>query len=157
MPMRHTPPTRTPTLAQRALELASLNLPDARIWIDQGRQLRYWFSMAPSAYSRVYRCLLGVARSGPPEMRVVEPDLRVLAANRALPHVYRTDDTGTKLCLWLPRRREWCPQMRLAETYLPWTAQWLDYFEEWLWTGEWAGGGEHPRSKLKRWGTNERF
>jgi hypothetical protein len=27
---------------------------------------------------------------------------------------------------------------------LPWAAIWLFYFEEWLASGEWKGGGEHP-------------
>jgi hypothetical protein len=27
---------------------------------------------------------------------------------------------------------------------VPWTALWLFYFEEWLVSNEWKGGGEHP-------------
>ncbi|WP_258193290.1 hypothetical protein [Paraburkholderia sp. BL25I1N1] len=34
--------------------------------------------------------------------------------------------------------------MKLADTHLAWTVEWLGYFEEWLVTGEWAGGGYHP-------------
>jgi len=34
--------------------------------------------------------------------------------------------------------------MRLDQTVVPWTALWLLYFEEWLFSGEWAGGGLHP-------------
>jgi hypothetical protein len=42
--------------------------------------------------------------------------------------------------------------MKLNETYLPWTSEWLDYFEEWLVTDVWAGGGAHPEPRRKRWG-----
>lgn len=34
--------------------------------------------------------------------------------------------------------------MKLSDTYIAWTAEWLGYFEDWLATGEWAGGGRHP-------------
>ncbi len=34
--------------------------------------------------------------------------------------------------------------MRLDQTIVPWTALWLFYFEEWLESNEWKGGGEHP-------------
>lgn len=84
-------------------------------------------------------------------MFVLSPNLLDLAAGRPLPHVYKHDGKGTRLCLWFPRQNEWVPQMRLGETYIPWTAEWLNYFEEWLLTDVWAGGGEHPSMKKKRW------
>ena len=34
--------------------------------------------------------------------------------------------------------------MRIDQTIVPWTALWLFYFEEWLFSDEWKGGGEHP-------------
>ncbi|WP_179098563.1 hypothetical protein [Burkholderia pseudomallei] len=38
--------------------------------------------------------------------------------------------------------------MRFIETYIPWTAEWLWYYEYWRSTGKWVGGGAHPsRSK----------
>ena len=74
-----------------------------------------------------------------------------LAQGREIPHIYPHSGLGTKLCLWLPGSGEWSPQMRLSETYLPWTAEWLDYFEDWLITDSWAGGGAHPAPRRKRW------
>ena len=150
--MRRRPPLPPPpSLAQRGLELARLALPGARMSIERGRLLRYWFSVAPTAYSRVYRCLLRIPRNGFPEMVVLEPDLRVLAGARPLPHIYPHDGLGTQLCLWLPRMNEWVPAMPLADTYLAWAAEWLNYFEEWLYRHDSAGGGEHPRTRQKRW------
>lgn len=36
--------------------------------------------------------------------------------------------------------------MRLDQTIVPWTALWLYYFEQWLVSGDWHGGGQHPES-----------
>jgi len=34
--------------------------------------------------------------------------------------------------------------MLIADTTVPWTAEWLANYEVWLATGEWHGGGEWP-------------
>jgi hypothetical protein len=34
--------------------------------------------------------------------------------------------------------------MMLDQSIVPWTALWLFYFEEWLESNDWKGGGEHP-------------
>lgn len=36
--------------------------------------------------------------------------------------------------------------MRLDQTIVPWTMLWLFYFEEWLASGDWKGGGMHPEA-----------
>ena len=35
--------------------------------------------------------------------------------------------------------------MRIDQTIVPWTILWLFYFEEWLDSNEWKGGGVHPK------------
>lgn len=35
--------------------------------------------------------------------------------------------------------------MRLDHTVVPWTLLWLFYFEEWLESNDWKGGGVHPK------------
>lgn len=147
--MRFAPPIRVPTLAERAMELRALNFPDSQVRLFQGQELRFSFSISPTVFSRLYRCVLLLTPSHSPQMFVMTPDLRALADGQPLPHVYQHDGPGTKLCLWLPRKNEWLPQMRLLETYVAWTSEWLNYFEEWLATGVWAGGGEHPQPSKK--------
>jgi hypothetical protein len=34
--------------------------------------------------------------------------------------------------------------MRLDQTVVPWATLWLFYFEEWLRSDDWKGGGMHP-------------
>ena len=145
------PPRRVPNIAQRHGELKRLNWPDSTLDFIQGRELRFGFTVTPTEFSRDYRCQLRLFPTSIPNMLVLEPDLKVLAAGRKLPHVYPHDGTGTSLCLWHPKSYEWSPAMRLDETYLPWTAEWLDYFEHWLATDEWTGGGIHPSTTPRRW------
>jgi hypothetical protein len=44
---------------------------------------------------------------------------------------------------YLPRTGEWHDRRLLAETMVPWSLLWLLYFEEWLMSNEWKGGGVH--------------
>jgi hypothetical protein len=37
---------------------------------------------------------------------------------------------------------EWAGSMRIDQTFVPWTATLLYYFEEWLASDEWKGRGE---------------
>lgn len=145
------PPLRRPNLAQRHAELRALKWPDTTLDFAGGRELRFGFKVAPNPLGRVYRCLLKVYGTRFPELFVLEPNPAELAPERTLPHTYPHKGSGTKLCLWLPAAEEWCAQMKFSETYLPWAAEWLDYFEEWLVTDEWSGGGAHPDGKKKRW------
>ncbi len=145
------PPLRVPNLAQRHAELKALKWPESTLEFVQGRALRFGFKVAPTPLSRVYRCSLKLYAAKSPELFVLDPDPRAVAVGRVLPHTYPHDGAGTKLCLWLPKAREWSAQMRLDETYLPWAAEWLDYFEEWLVTDVWSGGGAHPEMKPRRW------
>jgi hypothetical protein len=137
-------PLYRPSVVRWRSELRSLNWPGARLRVVRGRKLHFSFKIAPTPFARVYDCQLNLYDDKSPEVLVLSPDLTLLAEGRSLPHVYQHDGPGTKLCLWLPREKEWTPAMRLDETYLPWTAQWLDYFEEWLVTDVWSGGGAHP-------------
>lgn len=83
-----------------------------------------------------------------PVVRVLSPVLepRFDALEEApLPHVYfdRHDLTLSPLCLFDPVAGEWTPQDLIAETTVPWAADWLACFEGWLATGRWFGGGRH--------------
>lgn len=141
-----------PSLAQRALEFRRLDWPGARISMSV-RQLICSMEMAPGAYGRLYQCLLKITPdAAQPDVIVVGPDLNGLAHGRAIPHTYAYGGSGTRLCLWWPKGREWMPRMKLADTFIPWTGEWLHYFELWLKTGEWSGGGEHPVPVKRRWG-----
>jgi hypothetical protein len=81
-------------------------------------------------------------QGGRPQIFIDGPDLHALAGGRRIPHLYQ--QKPPKLCLYLPRTYEWQSWMRLDQTIVPWTVLWLFYFEEWLASDDWKGGGMHP-------------
>jgi hypothetical protein len=84
-----------------------------------------------------------LAQGGVPDVFVETPSLCSLSGGRKLPHVY--SEAPVELCLYLPTTHEWKPHDRLDLTVVPWAYLWLHYFEDWLTTGEWRGGGRHPQ------------
>lgn len=105
-------------------------------------RLSWSFAARPTAVSREYHLRLEYRTGGVPELYVFSPDLVALAGDRRLPHVY--SQSPTRLCLYLPGTGEWHSSMLLATSVVPWAYLWLFYFEEWLSSGEWKGGGVHP-------------
>lgn len=77
-----------------------------------------------------------------PKVYVTSPNLLELANGRKIPHLY--SQKKQKLCLFLPQVREWHSAKILSRTVVPWIYLWLFYFEEWLFSDEWKGGGIHP-------------
>lgn len=96
----------------------------------------------PTPLSREYGIRLDYRVGDTPDVTVETPDLRGLADGRRLPHVYKQEPP--RLCLCLPGTGEWRPQLRLDETMLSWSHLWFFYYEEWLESDDWKGGGEHP-------------
>ncbi|MFC8563905.1 hypothetical protein [Peribacillus frigoritolerans] len=86
-----------------------------------------------------------------PEVIVLSPKLK-RRGNEKIPHIY----PGEKLCLFRPRKKEWTKEMLIADTIVPWTSLWLYYYELWLATGFWLGGGEHFEPKKKRGKSSEK-
>jgi hypothetical protein len=146
-----------PNLAERLLDLESLGLIDASHTFSGGQKLVFRAPLSPSPVSRIYTCELHVfPGSACPEMIVVEPNLKLLAKRRKLPHTYPYSGNGVRLCLWSPKLKEWDWHMNLSDTYIPWTVRWLWYFEDWLYSDEWAGGGDHPDEPRRRFGVERR-
>jgi len=104
--------------------------------------LTWKFDIRPTPLSRTYAMLLKYRKQGSPEVYVLAPDLNILAEGRRLPHVY--SNKPVKLCLHYPKREEWSPAHSIADTIVPWAYLWLTYFEDWLLSDEWKGGGKHP-------------
>jgi hypothetical protein len=108
------------------------------------------YRVRPTPVSRKYAIQIRFQRGGTPQVFVTEPDISALANGRPIPHVYRDP---LHLCLFLPRAKEWDGTMRIDQTFVPWTEVWLYYFEEWLASDDWKGGGKHapaPRNRKKR-------
>lgn len=51
------------------------------------------------------------------------------------PHRY----PDQSLCLYYPHDRSWSPAKHIFKTIIPWTSEWLAYYEVWCLTGIWYG------------------
>lgn len=78
-----------------------------------------------------------------PDVYLLEPKFDV--GTRRPPHLYSFSQQ--KLCLYLPGKQDWSSSMNLADTIIPWACEWLFFYEMWLITGSWYGGGEHLEAK----------
>jgi len=98
--------------------------------------------LRPSPLGRLYDVRIGYRKGDTPDVVITAPDLNDLARGRYLPHVYSAKPV--RLCLYDPQTDEWSPTVSFTDTIVPWTYLWLDYFEEWLVSDVWKGGGRHP-------------
>ncbi len=105
----------------------------------QGGSLVCTGKIQPTELSAVYSVRIECPPDGPPVARVIDPPLRSRSDTERVPHTYSDD----RPCLYYPKRRDWTPERAIAQTVVPWLSLWLFYYEIWLTTGEWKGGGIH--------------
>jgi len=105
-----------------------------------GRSGLVWNGSArPTPLSEQYRLRISYDLGYLPQTKVLQPELR-RRGERKIPHMYDQEN----LCLFNPNKREWNDRMRIATTILPLACLWLYFYEVWLATGDWHGGGDHP-------------
>lgn len=112
--------------------------------MQRGRLL-WEYTALPTPLSRTYEMRIEFRERHSPDVRCVAPDLMALAGGKKLPHVYA--GTPPKLCLYTAKLGDWDPSRPIADTIVPWSYEWLFYYEHWLATGIWEGGGTHPVSQ----------
>jgi hypothetical protein len=76
-----------------------------------------------------------------PEARVLTPELKRWH-EEPIPHFYGNG------CLCLHEPSEWDESFLLADSIIPWAAEWLYFYEIWHAIGSWHGGGEWPPPSL---------
>lgn len=123
--------------ADRAVWFGSL------IGIERSYRVMVEYGLPVSGDERLWRSF--------PLVRILSPPLvpRFDAAEEVpLPHVYFDDHdiTLSPLCLFDPEANEWSDSDLIAETTIPWAADWLACYEGWQATGRWYGGGRHGRA-----------
>lgn len=115
-----------------------LHCPDFETEVRNGR-LRSIGLLQPMEISLQYRVEISQRGGKSPEVRVLSPELARGKNEEDIPHMY----DQKRLCLYLPSGEEWKPCDPIALTVVPWASLWLLYYEAWLATGEWHGGGVH--------------
>lgn len=91
--------------------------------------------LTPCDEAGTYEVLVDHRLGGEPRVHVVSPHLD---GPGPLPHTYN----GTRLCLYVPG--QWADHLSIAATILPWSMEWLLFYELWSAGGGWQGGGVHP-------------
>lgn len=114
--------------------------PNILIWVGE---------IQPTPLSEVYTIKMEYKKNKTPKIFVENPKL-MRRHGKIPPHLY--DDWS--LCLHYPKNNEWTPNKLLSKTIIPWTSLWLYYYEIWLATGEWHGGGIHPPKRKNKLNNN---
>ncbi len=96
----------------------------------------------PTPLNHCYRVRVEYRTRKTPRVYVESPKLRRRDPKKPIPHTYSDDEP----CIFYPT--EWYSDMKLALTVLPWLSMWLFYYEVWLATGGWHGGGVHPDKRV---------
>ncbi|HCT80680.1 MAG TPA: hypothetical protein DGG94_05150 [Micromonosporaceae bacterium] len=91
--------------------------------------------LQPTPASRIYTVRLFYQPPKHPKITVLDPALELYPGAKRLPHVFAPD----ALCLY--QAGDWDHDRSLASTIVPWTAEWLMFYEGWLAAGVWDGGG----------------
>jgi hypothetical protein len=111
-------------------------------------RLRWRGQFHPTPASAVYTVEILHTVGFRPEIRVIDPEMEH-RPGEALPHVF----PGDLLCVY--RGDQWTADKPLA-AILPWITEWLFYYELWLGTGRWYGGGHEVRTGKKNARSTER-
>ena len=133
---RYNRSARIPVAAQIARMQAQH--PSLRLATWHCGEARWAGPLRPTDASSTYAVTLAYRLGKRPRVYVTAPVL-IGRPDAEVPHRHR--DGG--LCLHLPD--EWDATMSIADTIVPWAALWLYHYELWHATGEWLGGGSHPR------------
>jgi hypothetical protein len=97
--------------------------------------------LQPLPGSAIYQVRVTWRDRRAPDVRVEWPAIR-----RDAPHLYGPN----RLCLFYPTDRSWRPELYIANTIVPWAAEWLLFYEYWLDTGTWYGP-EAPHQPKTTW------
>ncbi len=130
--------TRTKRLSLILQRLALYRMfPESNLYINKN-ELVWEGELTPSIMSCTYRVELRYRLEYPPTVRVLDPPLETREGEQ-IPHLY----PDGRLCLYYPKAREWNSSKHLSDTIVPWASEWLFFYEIWLATGTWTGGGVH--------------
>ena len=147
-----------PTMAAQVARMRQL-YPD--FWVDCYGWVTVWtgvlipirrpYTVQVTFIRRFWIGDLEAANSYEPVVRLLDPKLilRHPQTGAFAEHLYWDFEVPEQsaLCTNDPaaRPREWnWDQDYVADRIIPWTAEWLAFYEGWLATGEWKGGGRHP-------------
>lgn len=110
----------------------------------------------PTALSDEYHLIIKYSLNNFPDVWVEGENLEKLDAID-FPHKYEIDKemNMVRICLYFPG--QWNKSKYISTTIVPWAIEWLYFYEVWLATGKWSGGGVHPRSNAAKTDLKEKI
>lgn len=110
--------------------------------------LKWEGTLTPTPLSDTYYLKLLYKKGNHPDVYVTSPILKFYPGTTKLPHVYNTSEQH--LCLYYRPAREWNSSLFISDTIIPWASEWLFFYEIWLSTGVWHGGGIHSITEAEK-------
>ncbi len=106
-----------------------------------------------------YKLKLNLDQYGHCDVYIIEPKIKKYCG-KSPPHIYRLKSVWNekkqeydllKLCLYLPGKNEYDKYNdNIVYTIISWAIKWTEFYELWLLTGTWYGGGIHPASNSSK-------
>lgn len=80
-----------------------------------------------------------------PKISIERPTLHRRKIDERIPHTF----ADNRPCLF---KNEWSTDMLIATSIVPWLMEWLFFYESWMFTGVWQGGGheEDPDESIQQ-------
>lgn len=105
-----------------------------------------WYGMIkPTPVSRLYKIKIHCKGLNKRPRVVLYGDIIEGIDRSDFPHHFEIDKVKQEVVLCLHMPCEFNYKLWIADTIIPWTQEWLYYYEIWLATGEWCGGGHTPK------------
>lgn len=103
--------------------------------------------------SAKYVIKIVIYKTGKFQAFIVKPKIKKCKGQNP-PHIYKSNSKWNAikqeydelcLCLYLPDSGEYNTKDKLIENIISWAIKWTEFYEIWLLTGKWYGGGVHPK------------
>lgn len=140
---KYNPKERPRTIDQQIVNMR-WNFPSFECRRFQNNKAEWIGMLQPMTLFNIYRVKIECQVSSRPNVFVISPALVLESHGNKLTHIYSPNQP----CIYSPRSDEWTGTKFIADTIVPWAVLWLFYYEIWLATGEWCGGGVHPEKRI---------
>lgn len=116
--------------------------PQSKVVVNRN-DLIWYGEVRPTPISRLYKIKIICKKAHKPKVVLYGNEIDGIERDD-FPHIYRKykKKQMVELCLNMPI--EFNYSLRITDTIIPWAQEWLFYYEIWLATGKWCGGGHTP-------------
>jgi len=97
--------------------------------------------LSPTPLSRTYEIKIEYEVFKKPKVKIISLGLTIPYIKSEI-HMF---EDGSLCVYYNTERKEWNHDMALATSIVPWTCEWLYFYEIWVTTRKWCGGGIYPK------------